>query len=120
MRSPRQDELLPLLEALVTVVVGYVDHIMDRIGVGLVGSYAQVTEAVRRRRVEEAASDRFVQRLLGLDLTQDHYDRGRAFIDGVVERAGEPSLERLWSSAELLPTPNEVAAPGLWLARIDL
>lgn len=120
MRSPRQADLLPLLESLVTVVVGYVDHIMDRIGSGLITSYAQVTEAVRRRRVEEAASDRFVQRLLGLDLTQEHYDRGRAFIDGVVERAGESSLERLWSDGEHLPTPNEVAAPGLWLARIDL
>jgi uncharacterized protein (DUF2342 family) len=93
---------------------------MDQVGTGLIASYAQVTEAVRRRRVEEAASDRFVQRLLGLDLTQEHYDRGRAFIDGVVERAGAQSLERLWSDAEHLPTPNEVAAPGLWLARIDL
>ena len=120
MRSPRQNDLLPLLESLVTVVVGYVDHIMDRVGSGLIGSYGQVTEALRRRRVEDATSDRFVERLLGLDLTQEHYDRGRAFIDGVVERAGHESLERLWSDAGNLPTPNEVVAPGLWLARIDL
>ncbi len=120
MRSPRQDDLLPLLEALVAVVVGYVDHIMDRIGTGLIGSYGQVTEALRRRRVEEAASDRFVERLLGLELTQAHYDRGRAFIEGVVERAGTDSLERLWTDEAHLPTPNEVDAPGLWLARIDL
>jgi uncharacterized protein (DUF2342 family) len=38
----------------------------------------------------------------------------------VVERAGTSGLERLWSSAEVLPTPNEVGAPGLWLARIEL
>ncbi len=62
---------------------------------------------------------RWFERLLGLDLTQDHYDRGRAFVDGVVERAGASGLERLWSSAEVLPTPNEVGAPGLWLARIE-
>jgi len=119
-RTPRQDELLPWLEALVTVVVGYVDHVLDEIGDGLVGSYRQITEAMRRRRVESSSSDRFVERMLGLDLTQDHYDRGRAFVDGVVERAGAGGLERLWSSADVLPTPNEVAAPGLWLARIDL
>lgn len=119
-RSPRQDELLPWLEALVNVVVGYVDHVMDEVGDGLVGSYGQVTEAMRRRRVEATTSDRFVERLLGLDLTQDHYDRGRAFIDGVVERSGSAGLERLWTTVEVLPTPNEVDAPGLWLARIDL
>lgn len=119
-RSPRQQELLPRLEALVTVIEGYVDHVMDVAGQGLVGSYGQVTEAMRRRRVEAAASDRFVERLLGLDLTQDHFDRGRAFVDGVVERAGTDGLARLWTSAAVLPTPNEVDAPGLWLARIDL
>ena len=119
-RSPRQQEILPWLEALVTVVVGYVDHIMDSIGSGLIGSYGQVTEAMRRRRVESSSSDRFVERLLGLDLTQDHFDRGRAFVDGVVTRAGAEALEQLWTSVEVLPTPNEVAAPGLWLARIGV
>lgn len=119
-RSPRQLEILPWLEALVTVVVGYVDHVMDDIGSGLIGSYGQVTEAVRRRRVEASTSDRFVERLLGLDLTQDHFDRGRTFIDGVVERAGVQALEKLWTTVDVLPTPNEVAAPGLWLARIGV
>ncbi|CAN5887792.1 hypothetical protein BH23ACT2_BH23ACT2_17060 [soil metagenome] len=119
-RSRRQEEILPWLEALVTVVVGYVDHIMDRVGSGLIGSYGQVTEAMRRRRVEAASSDRFVERLLGLDLTQDHFDRGRAFVEGIVTRAGTESLERLWASPDDLPTPNEVTAPGLWLARIGL
>ena len=37
---------------------------------------------------------------------------------GVLERDGD--LGRLWQSADLLPTPAEVDAPGLWLARIDL
>lgn len=119
-RSPRQQEILPWLEALVTVVVGYVDHTMDRIGAGLIGSYDQITEAMRRRRVEASSSDRFVERLLGLDLTQDHFDRGRAFIDGVADRAGTEALERLWGAVEDLPTPNEVAAPGLWLARVGI
>ncbi|MEZ5204724.1 MAG: zinc-dependent metalloprotease [Acidimicrobiales bacterium] len=119
-RSPRQQELLPHLEALVCAIVGYVDVVMDRIGHGLVGSYEQITEAVRRRRVEASAQDRFVERLLGLELTQDRYDRGAAFVAGIVERAGDAGLERLWSSVEVLPTPSEVDAPGLWLARIDL
>lgn len=119
-RSPAQLARLPELEALTAVVVGYVDWVMDTIGGRLMGSYQQITEALRRRRVEEAPSDRFVGQLLGLDLRQEHYDRGTAFIDGVVERAGVDALDRLWHSARELPTPNEVDAPGLWLARIDL
>ena len=119
-QSPAQRELLPRLEALMAVIVGYIDHTMDQIGTGLVGSYSMVTEAVRRRRVEADQSDRFVERLFGLELTQAQYDRGNAFVAGVVERAGAVGLARLWVSAENLPTTAEVDAPGLWLARIDL
>ena len=119
-QSPAQRELLPRLEAIVAVVVGYVDHLMDEIGQGLITSYGMLTEAVRRRRVAADPSDRFVDRLLGLELTQAQYERGSAFIEGVVERAGRDALERLWHSERELPTPAEVDAPGLWLARIDL
>lgn len=119
-RSPAQAELQPRLEALVCAITGYVDHVMDRIGGSLIGSYGMVTEAMRRRRVEASTADRYVERLFGLELTQDRYDRGAAFVDGVVERAGDAGLERLWRSSEELPTPAELDAPGLWLARIEL
>jgi putative hydrolase len=119
-QSPAQREILPQLEALVCTIEGYVDHVMDTIGQGLVGSYDMLTEAVRRRRVTTDRSDRFVERLLGLDLDQSRYERGASFIAGIVERAGPAGLERLWRSERELPTPAEVDAPGLWLARIDL
>ena len=79
-----------------------------------------LTEALRRRRVTADPSDRFVERLLGLELTQAAYERGSRFVDGVIEREGWEALERLWRSDRELPTPAEVDAPGLWLARIDL
>jgi putative hydrolase len=120
MQSPAQRDLLPQLEAIVAVVVGYVDHVMDTVGAGLIGSYGMVTEALRRHRVTADPSNRFVERLFGLDLTQAHYDRATGFVDGVIERAGTDALERLWKSERELPTPAEVDAPGLWLARIDL
>lgn len=119
-RSPAQEALLPRIEALVAALVGYVDHTMDEVGSTLIGSYGQVTEALRRRRVEADESDRFVERLFGLELTQAVYDRGAAFVEGVAERAGREGLDRLWSDEKHLPTPAEVDAPGLWLARIDL
>ena len=119
-RSPEQEALLPRLEALVALVIGYVDHVMDDVGGTLIGSYRQVTEAVRRRRVGTGEAARFVERILGLDLTQEQVARGTAFVDGVVDRNGADGLARLWSDKRHLPTPAEVAAPGLWLARIDL
>ncbi len=119
-QSPEQRALLPQLEAITAVIVGYVDHVMDEIGTGLLQSYDMLTEALRRRRVEAAPSDRFVERLFGLELTQQQYERGAAFIEGVAERAGEAGLARLWESERVLPTPAEVDAPGLWLARIEL
>jgi len=118
--SPEQDALRPQLEALVATVVGVVDHVLDIVGGELIPSYRMLTEALRRRRVEAAEADRFVERLFGLELTQDTYDRGSAFVAGVLERSGDDGLRRLWTSAEMLPTPPEVDAPGLWLARIDL
>ncbi len=120
MRSAEQEAILPDIAAATGAIVGYVDHIMDSIGSTLITSYGQMTEALRRRRVTASSSDRFVERLLGLELDQDLYDRGRAFIDGIVEREGEEGLGKLWEKVEHLPTPNELEAPGLWLARIDL
>ena len=118
--SPEQDLLRPRLDALVAVVVGVVDHVLDVVGGKLISSYPMLTEALRRRRVEASEADRFVERLFGLELGQGTYDRGEAFVGGVLERAGEDGLRRLWTDAEHLPTPAEVDAPGLWLARIDL
>ena len=118
--SPEQDLLRPQLEALVAVVVGVVDHVLDVVGAKLIPTYGMLTEALRRRRVESAESDRFVERLFGLELTQATYDRGATFVAGVIERAGEDGLRRLWADAANLPTPPEVDAPGLWLARLDL
>jgi putative hydrolase len=119
-QSDEQRALLPQVEALVAVVVGVVDHVMDEVGAKLIASYGMLTEALRRRRVETGDADRFVERLLGLELTQATYDRGAAFVAGVVERAGAEGLARLWEGGAMLPSPPEVDAPGLWLARIDL
>jgi putative hydrolase len=117
---PAQEAILPQLEALIAAIVGYVDWVMDTTGERIMSTYGQITEAMRRRRVEAAPSDRFVGQLLGLDLTQALYDRGTRFVDGIVERGGPEGLDQLWRSERELPTPAEIDAPGLWLARIEL
>jgi putative hydrolase len=118
--SPAQRELKPRLMALVAVIEGYVDWVVDTVGGQLIASYPMLTEALRRRRVEAGEGDRFVEHLLGLELDQAQYERGERFIQGVVDRVGSAGLSRLWERDTWLPTPAEVDAPGLWLARIDL
>ena len=119
-QSQAQRDMLPKFEALIAAMVGYVDHIVDAVGSSLLSNTTMISEAVRRRRVEADDSDRFVERLFGLELTQATYDRGAAFVAGIVERAGSDGLVRLWESERTLPTPAELEAPGLWLARIEL
>jgi putative hydrolase len=119
-QTDAQREVLARLADLLAVAVGYVDHVLETVGHRLVGSYQRVTEAMNRRRVEASEGERFAGRLIGLALDRAQYERGAAFVEGVVERAGEEGLRRLWESERELPTAAEVDAPGLWLARIDL
>ena len=119
-QTPAQADVVARLEALSAALEGWAGHVVDGIAARLLGGYPALAEAVRRRRAEASWGDRYVARLLGVGLRQPAYERGRQFVDGVVERAGEEGLARLWASAAELPTPAEVDAPGLWLARIDL
>lgn len=120
MQSDEQRALMPQIESLVATVEGYVDWVLDRIGARLIPDYDRVTEALRRRRVEAGPASRFVERLFGLELSQATFDRGAAFVEGIESRAGESALVALWSSDEHLPTPAELDAPGLWLARVGI
>ena len=111
--SPEQDALRPQLEALVAMVEGVVDHVVDVVGGELIADYPMLTEALRRRRVEAAEADRFVERLFGLELTQATYDRGSAFVAGVLERAGEDGLRRLWDGRRACsPRPPRSTPPA--------
>jgi putative hydrolase len=114
-RSPMQENLAPSLDAMVAAIIGYVDHAVDGISKSVLGTGTQIAEAVRRRRVEASPSDSFVEQLLGLQV-----ERGNAFVAGVVERAGTEGLGQLFSRSGNLPTPSELDAPGLWLARLAL
>jgi putative hydrolase len=117
--SPAQLELRPRLDALVAVVVGFTDWIVDAVAVRVVGGDAlRIAEAVRRRRVETSPADSFVERLLGIRLGEAQVARGKAFVQGVVDRAGDHGLRPLLERPEAIPTPAEVDAPGLWLARL--
>ena len=119
-RSPTQTALAPKLDAMISAIVCYVDHVVDTVAGRILGNGAQISEAFRRRRVESSSQDQYVKQLFGIYLTDDQVDRGQRFIAGVIERAGKDGLAKLWIRDGNLPTPNEIAAPGLWIERINL
>ena len=118
--SPEQRNISSALTAQTTAIGAYVDHVTARIAETLTSSPGALREAWYRYRIEEGKGEQAFAGLFGLNVGQDEVDRGRAFVTGVVERAGEGALTRLWGDELDLPTPAEVDAPGLWLARIGL
>lgn len=122
--SPQQAVLRPRLDAAVAAVVGYTDWIVDAVAARLVGGEAlTIAEAVRRRRLDSATNAQgstiFVERLLGIRVGEDQVARGKAFVQGVVDRVGETELNRLLELPHALPTPAELGAPGLWIERVS-
>lgn len=120
MRSPAHDLLVPQFDALIASILGFVGHTVEEICRGLVGANDEIRRRFRERWIDAGPADRFMERLLGLDITERTLDRGDSFIAGIVERSGQEALTRLWADELDLPTAAEVDAPGLWLARIGL
>jgi putative hydrolase len=120
MRTPEQENLAPLLDAHVAAVSAYIDFIVDSVGARLLGAQTSIAEAARRRRVEYGTDAVLIERLLGISSTRAQQSRGRAFIQGVIERSDTQTLAKLTKNPTHLPTPNELEAPGLWLARLEI
>jgi len=118
--SPEQRSISSALTAQTTALSAYVDHVTAGIAESLTSSPAALREAWYRYRIEEGKGEQAFAGLFGLNVGQEEVDRGRSFVSGVIERAGADALTRLWRDELDLPTPAEVDAPGLWLARIGL
>jgi len=119
MQTPQQLDTLNLIQAIVVAIVGYVDDVVAQTAPKLMPSAPIIDEALRRKRATESEGRRFVERLLGVELERAQYERGQRFVEGVRERDSD-ALDRLWRGVRFLPTPAEVDAPGLWLARTEL
>jgi len=118
--SPELERVRAQLASLTAAIAGYAEYVTSVVASRLIGAHAPIGEAMRRRRVGRGEGERVAESLFGLHLDQEDVDRGAAFVQGVLDRSGELDLARLWVDEEHLPTPAEVDAPGLWLARIDL
>jgi uncharacterized protein (DUF2342 family) len=112
--------VLERFQLTTAVLESYADSVVERLAEPMITSLPTIREAMHRHRVERSEADRFIQRLLGLDPSRRLHDQAAAFCRGVEERAGSAALDRLLTAESMLPTPAELPAPGLWLARIEL
>jgi coenzyme F420 biosynthesis associated uncharacterized protein len=108
---------LDRLQSLMAVLEGYAEHVMDAVGADVIEDLPRLREALQRRRRDRSGLLRVLERVIGMDLKLRQYEQGKAFCDGVVDRAGITALNRVWEGPTRLPTPTELDDPGAWLAR---
>jgi putative hydrolase len=115
--SPARVRACAELTAVIAPLLGYVEHVLDGTATRLLGGRGALAEAWRRRQVDRDSPSRTAEALFGMDLGPTAAAEGIDFVTGVLDRAGEAGLSRLWASGATLPTPPELGAPGLWLER---
>lgn len=108
------------LETLVTVIRGYADWVSKTVAERAIGARSLIAEAITRSRIERSEDEHAADSLMGVEHNAEMYERGRRFIQGIIDRNGERYLAQLWVVESNLPTPAELDAPGLWLERINL
>jgi coenzyme F420 biosynthesis associated uncharacterized protein len=113
-----QRRLVDRLTAIMTLVEGYAEHVMDAVGDQLDPRYTDLRRALDRDRERRGLLDSFVSRVLGLEMKMAQYRRGKAFSDEVVRSHGIRTLNRAWSEPEALPRPQELDSPEEWVERV--
>jgi coenzyme F420 biosynthesis associated uncharacterized protein len=116
--TPEERETLNRVQAVMAVIEGHAEHVMDAVAPELLPSLPELREALDRRRRSQSGLARLVARLLGLDLKLRQYEQGKRFCDAVVDQAGAEALQKVFSGPEALPTLQELDDPTRWLARV--
>ncbi|MCU7823386.1 zinc-dependent metalloprotease [Kitasatospora sp. DSM 101779] len=118
-QSPGQREVLGRLTAVMSLLEGHADVVMDGVGPAVVPSVAEIREKFQRRRDRGASRlDLVLRRLLGMDAKLRQYQDGAVFVRGVVDRVGMAGFNRIWTSPNTLPTKEEIHDPAAWVARV--
>jgi coenzyme F420 biosynthesis associated uncharacterized protein len=118
-QTPGQREILERVTAVMALLEGHADYVMDGVGPDVVPTVAEIREKFTRRRQTGAGRlDRALRRLLGLDAKLRQYRDGERFVRTVVDEAGMDGFNKVWTSPNTLPTKDEIAKPERWVARV--
>jgi coenzyme F420 biosynthesis associated uncharacterized protein len=121
-RSPfigrRRVRLLRQLQATMTIVEGYSEHVMDAVVADLDEEFGELRGRMERGRDQRGLIEALLGRLLGLDVKMRQYRLGKEFCDEVAQRRGIETLNKVWSEPAALPRPSELEHPGRWISRV--
>jgi coenzyme F420 biosynthesis associated uncharacterized protein len=118
-QTPAQREVLSRLTAVMSLLEGHADYVMDGVGPEVVPSVAEIREKFQLRRASGASRlDQALRKLLGLDAKLRQYRDGERFVRAVVDEVGMDGFNRVWTSPNTLPTKSEIAKPADWVARV--
>jgi len=117
-RDPAQREVLDRVTAVMSLVEGHAEFVMDGVGPDVVPSVRTLRKRFAQRRKGRGPIDRVLRRLLGLEQKMKQYADGRHFVGGVVERVGMDGFNRVWTSPETLPRIEELTDPARWVERV--
>lgn len=119
MMSAEQRRLFWQLQALMSLLEGYSNHVMDRLGHDLLPSYHTLRAHFEARLWRRGVVERLFARLTGLDLKIEQYTWGERFVNSVVRERGLAFLNQVWQGPDRLPTIEEIRDPARWIARLE-
>jgi coenzyme F420 biosynthesis associated uncharacterized protein len=114
-----QRRLFRETQAVMSLLEGFSDFVMDEYGRDLVPGVERISERFHARRDQKKTGvERAVMRLIGMDLKMEQYRKGEKFVAAIARAGGPAALNRLWDGPESLPQEGEIEAPERWLARV--
>ncbi|HET9872762.1 MAG TPA: zinc-dependent metalloprotease [Propionibacteriaceae bacterium] len=116
-QTPAQREIVARITAVMSLLEGHADVVMDGVGPEVIGSVAEIREKFNVRR-QGQGFDKIIRKLLGLDAKMRQYRDGAAFCRAVIDRVGMDAFNKVWTSPETLPTKAEIADPNAWVDRV--
>ncbi|MCL5961766.1 MAG: zinc-dependent metalloprotease [Chloroflexi bacterium] len=117
--TPEQRHLFSQLQAIMCLLEGYSNHVMQAIGKSLLPGYDELKARFDERGKNKSAAERFFTKLTGLDIKLEQYVLGERFVNDIVAERGIEFLNQVWQSPMCLPTLDEVRAPAKWITRMD-
>lgn len=117
-QGPGQRAVFERLTALMTLLEGHADYVMDIAGPDAIPALAVIRSRFDARRANPGAADGLVRRLIGMDAKLAQYTEGRRFVAEVTRLAGRDGFNQVWTAPAALPTRAEIAAPRTWVERV--
>ena len=118
MMGPEQRSLFRETQAVMSLLEGFSDYVMDEVGRDLVPDVDKISARFHERRNRRTPFERSMLRLTGMDLKMEQYRKGEQFVRAIAARRGPEALRRLWDGPETLPREGEIEAPDRWIARV--